>query len=152
MPGGIAERRRGRMKRGEAGAAVEKRKGATSPAAVFGYRKRAAKRFKSFCPCHRGKFRNHLDFGTFRPFMGCNCYTIAKPGLHFSIEIADNRASNPCFPYQSNPFEPLQHQKSIKSSSQNSRAALPRFPQGPRKLAGARLLLLFSSKHPLRVD
>ena len=69
MPGGRAERRRGRTQRGGAGAAVEKRKGAASPAGLFGHRKRAAKRFKSFCPCQQkalasGVLRKEVKRGT----------------------------------------------------------------------------------------
>ena len=41
VPGYACERRRGRMKRAEVGAAVEKREEKRKPAAFFGHRKRA---------------------------------------------------------------------------------------------------------------
>ena len=51
VPGADAERRRRRKKREVGGAAVEKREEKRKPEAFFGHRKRAAQRFKSFCPC-----------------------------------------------------------------------------------------------------
>ena len=184
MPGGRTERRRGRKQRGAAGAAVEKRKGAPSPAAIFGHRKRACSSPSAIVVADFVSFAATILFGIaashslrrsssqnrtrwrWAPVLFSFGFWIfrhleALKSSEVSTNILPRNGRKPDISppilqsvreLQSTSFEPLQHQNSIISSSQISRATLPRFPKEPRKLASARLLLLFKSKQPLRFD